>query len=118
MNKDIEKLAKLLACTTSSNDHECLVAIRKANAMLAERNITWRLFLKGRYPTTESSPEANSDAIHAGDEINEMFEVVMKTASGTFSEFIESIHTWWEEKGFLTDKQYKALKGAYERSER
>jgi len=117
MSKDIEKLAKLLAYTTSSNDHECLVAIRKANAMLAGRNTTWEMFLKGRYPKDAFSPQDNVENTHTDDNINEMFEVVFSSVSGTFREFLESIHKWWESKGFLTDKQYGALKNAFERAD-
>lgn len=42
-----------------------------------------------------------------GDEIDEMFDTALSRAPD--SEFLESIHTWWEEKGFLTSKQYEAL---------
>jgi len=115
MTREIETLTKLLAMTTSSNDHECLVAIRKVNAMLAARNMTWELFIKGRYPKEAFSEVDLKDKHTDADEINEMFTVVMAGARGTFSEFIDSIHTWWEEKGFLTEKQYSALKSAYNR---
>ena len=37
----IDKLKKLLALTTSTNDNEALVAIRKANSLLIESNKSW-----------------------------------------------------------------------------
>ena len=113
MTKELETLTKLLAMTTSSNDHECLVAIRKANAMLAGRNMTWELFIKGRYPKGAFS-DNEVQVKYDDDEIEEMFETVMRNVAGTsFADFIDSIHTWWEEKGFLTEKQFNALKRAY-----
>lgn len=41
------------------------------------------------------------------EEINEMFEVALQ--DNPDNEFLWSIHAWWEEKGFLTEKQYEAL---------
>lgn len=40
-------------------------------------------------------------------DIDEMFETAF--ARSPDSEFLTSIHTWWEEKGFLTASQYEAL---------
>lgn len=40
-------------------------------------------------------------------DIDEMFEQAF--ARSPDSEFLVSIHTWWEEKGFLTKNQYAAL---------
>lgn len=36
-----DKLKKILALTTSDNDHEALVAIRQANILLQECGMTW-----------------------------------------------------------------------------
>lgn len=115
MTKEVETLIKLLALTTSSNDHECLVAIRKANAMLAARNITWEFFIKGRYPNVEVTSPKHSTSIPEADEVERMFEAVIENSSGSFSDFVTSIYQWWEEKGSLTDRQFDALKSAYER---
>ena len=38
-------LIKMLGMTASSHDGEALVAIRKANALLAESNMNWHEFL-------------------------------------------------------------------------
>jgi hypothetical protein len=44
---DREKLAKLLALTTSDNDHEALSAMRAANRMLREVGKIWEDVLEG-----------------------------------------------------------------------
>jgi len=108
MHKDIEKLAKLLAYTTSSNDHECLVAIRKANGMLAEKNITWALFLEGKYPLDPSHKPETVNVSDGDMDIDMMFEAVLNSVnSGTFADLIRSIHDQWERTGSITDKQFK-----------
>lgn len=41
---DKQRVLKLLNLTTSTNDHEALVAMRKANAILAENKMLWDAF--------------------------------------------------------------------------
>lgn len=41
-----EKLIKLLQLSQSSNDHEALIAIRKANKLLRDTNQDWAKFLE------------------------------------------------------------------------
>jgi hypothetical protein len=40
-DEQIEKLKKILALTTSTNDNEALVVVRKANQMLKDADKTW-----------------------------------------------------------------------------
>lgn len=40
-------------------------------------------------------------------EINEMFEIAFSRRPDL--EFLASLYEWWEEKGFLTARQYEAL---------
>ena len=47
------------------------------------------------------------DGAETGDEIDEMFEHAFARAPD--NAFLVSIHTWWEEKGFLTQGQYQSL---------
>ena len=56
--EELTRLFRLLAYTTSSNDHEALVAIRKANALLASWDITWEEFVLTRPKTTETTRPA------------------------------------------------------------
>lgn len=114
-----EKFKKLMMMTASQNDGECLNAIRMANAFLAEANLNWDEFLQGKVKITAGSISAG----YAGKkytnatEIEQMLEAVMAgvKAGSSFKRFIESLNDWWEEKGFLTEKQYNALRQSYER---
>jgi hypothetical protein len=61
---------------------------------------------------SRSSQEKYHDEL----EINPMFEKAFENVGPTssFRSFLESVHEWWEDKGFLTEKQYYAVKRAAE----
>lgn len=40
-DQDVQRLVKFLNLTTSENDHEALIAMRKANALLKQHNKSW-----------------------------------------------------------------------------
>jgi hypothetical protein len=119
---DFDRFIKLMMMTTSDQDGEALTAMRKANALLAGLNRNWEELLKGKItvqvvrefkrvdPVEERHTNANkhSDAY----EINSLFEMLMREVSpnSSFREFVESVHEYWENNGFITDAQYRALK--------
>jgi len=130
-----ERFVKLMMMTASDNDGEALVALRKANAILAEANVNWEEFLqavdtnKTVTAKPKEKPPWDSDGFsdigrnaHGqytdADEINMLFEkVYAKTRPGSsFMEFLDSVHTWWENNGFLTEKQYSAIRKSALRS--
>ena len=127
-------LIKMLGMTASSHDGEALVAIRKANALLAESNMNWHEFLMSfrisdqSYMTPPSKRKSQhggadwgnvnsvkNDAQHTdGDEINRLFENAYANTSprSSFYEFIESVYEFWTQRGYLTVAQYQAIKRA------
>jgi len=121
---DYVKLIKLLRMTEGSFDGECLNAIRKANAMLAEADINWEeLFVKivseaaaqGGATTQQAKPKGTVYTDH--DEIDAYFRNIFRDGvKGSFKTFIESVHEWWEQNGYLTEKQYNAVKKAGSRA--
>lgn len=121
---DYKMFLKLLNLTTSSYDSECLNAIRMANAVLARTNQTWEDLLKGKIVMI--SPASNTSALSKSktnirhtnsDEINDYFETLYDRGAslGTFKQWVDSVHEWWEEKGFLTENQYQTLKKSAQR---
>ena len=127
------QLIKFMMMTTSDSDGEALTAIRKANAILKEQQVNWQEVLMGikpdqsfRVPPSKRRPEpddyeraANSSRGFAGHktryddavEIEKMFETALHETRGRgVHGFVESIHEWWQDKGFLTEAQYLALK--------
>lgn len=56
--REFDLLVKLLGMTTSSVDAEALVAMRKANELLARLQLTWPALLRGRV-TVLADPFAN-----------------------------------------------------------
>jgi len=128
---------KLMSMTTSSHDGEALVAIRKANAILAEANVNWEEFLAAldqhsqqvvasrshmtppsKRKGAQSPPwsdYADAGKLYTDDiEIDRLFERVYdRVSSGnSFYEFIQSVHDYWIQKGYLTEAQYQAIKRA------
>jgi hypothetical protein len=120
---------KLMMLTTSEHDHEALVAIRKANAMLAQANVNWEEFLTAveatRQQAAPSKPQTRSanrsedfeDVGQSGgkytdaDTINHLFDQAYRQTSSTssFREFLDSVHTYWEVNGYLTKAQFEAI---------
>lgn len=138
-NKVNPLLIKLMLMTTSPHDGEALNAIRKANAILAEANVNWAEFLAAVETTKAAAPDQSyrtppSQRRHKNDDnaftnvggggsgekfndpavIDPLFEKAFAKSSGSFSGFLESVFDWWTEKGFLTEKQFYAIKRAAE----
>jgi hypothetical protein len=125
-----EKFVKLMMLTTSSNDHEALSALRKANQILACKAVSWEQLIKGlknvtfqveappreepRQQPRYEQPKREAVGKHfKSDDIDQMFEAVLGRVSGGPREFIESIFGFYRETGFLTDKQFSSLEKFY-----
>lgn len=126
---------KLMMMTTSDNDQEALTALRKANGILAEAGVNWEEFLNAvdierRNKTGQSRKRererndraANFSDVQSGkrngryddaDAINALFEMAYQNVTNSgFRGFLDSVHTWWEANGFLTEGQYNAVRKA------
>lgn len=114
---DREKFIKLMLMTTSSHDGECLNAIRMANVMLAKDNLSWREFVEGTVPIGTNYRSKNFKR-YSGPEIDEWFDLLLQTTRlrSSFYSFLKSVHTDYEEKGWLTEKQYEAIQKAWLRA--
>ena len=123
-------LVKLMMLTTSTNDAEALAALRKANKILKDAKVNWAELLGAAKPdqsfrvppSRRPRPEPSWDSFGDDqrytneDEINRMFDKVFNSnMSEGFAEFVESVHLWWEQHGWLSVAQYRAIKKAAER---
>lgn len=127
-------LAKLLAMTTSANDHEALTAVRKANEYLASCKASWHEVLRDdffntvnisiqRAPPPASAyqeqdgwmpPHLNDRAV-----IEMMFRAVYampRSDDEEFWQFMDSIHQRWKDHSNLTPNMYTALRKSYNRA--
>jgi hypothetical protein len=115
--------------TTSSNDQEALTAIRKANRVLEMARVTWEDLLKAINATQAAPPprpQPDWQNVNTGpgqrpkrydnaEEIDDMFyRLFNRDLREDFEEFAMSVHLWWKDKGFLTERQYNAIKRAVE----
>lgn len=116
-----EKFIKLMMMTQSSSEREALTAIRKANGLLMEANLNWDEFLRGKAKIDGSaiSNQASyggkkyQNAVEIEAMLNSVLSIIKQGTS--FYTFIQSLNEWWEGNGFLTEKQYNALRKTYER---
>jgi hypothetical protein len=119
---DFELFIKLMMLAQSPNDTEALSALRKANAKLASINRNWEELLRGKVavsdfpdaPPMGGELRASRGVQHTDPFISTMLDDLMRDVKGGFRDFIESINTWWEQKGFLTEKQYIAVRKAWD----
>jgi len=126
---DEARFVKLMMLTTSIYDGEALTALRKANAMLAGENVNWKEMFERKLkpgaakPKPEPPPRKPPPSAGTIDDpawIDHMFDVLfekVRPPSG-FRVFVEDVHEWWEERGFLTQAQYDAIKKSYDRCRR
>lgn len=121
---DFEIFIKLMMMATSDNDQEALTALRKANAKLAAINRNWEELLRGKVTTIDfpDAPPMGGDLKTSSSRgpqytdpfITTMLDDLMRSVSGGFRDFVSDINRFWEEKGFLTEKQYQAIKKSWD----
>jgi hypothetical protein len=118
---DFEIFIKLMMMTQSSSDQEALTALRKANAKLASINRNWEELLRGKVTTAEFPDIAMGGNLNTGggvkytDQfITVMLDDLLLEVQGSFRTFVTDINRFWEEKGFLTEKQYNVIKKSWE----
>ncbi len=116
-----EKFIKIMKLTQSDQDGEALNALRMANTILVEANVSWEELLRAKVAVTSSVaaqavPQTGKHYTNK-EEIEEMLKGVLSgmATGSSFYSFIKSLDDWWTEKGWLTEKQYNALRKSYER---
>ncbi len=116
-----EKFIKIMKLTQSDQDGEALNALRMANTILVEANVSWEELLRAKVAVTssvaaQSVPQGGKRYTNK-EEIETMLSGVLSSmlAGSSFHTFIKSLEDWWNEKGWLTEKQYNALRKSYER---
>lgn len=108
---DARRFAKLMMLTTSDKDGEALVAMRKANAMLARDNLNWEEFLQSKAPLPSWRVTRPRDDLHPHADVGKLFDILFANVSphDGFRSFVEDVYRSYRRKGYVTDKQYAAL---------
>lgn len=117
---NFERFIKLMMMTTTPNDNEALVALRMANAELASINRNWEEVLRSKVTVRGGSEETQPPPgfhQHSGPEIDLWLEAALRRTPyhSSFRRFLESLQSFWEDRGYLTEKQYAVLKRAANR---
>lgn len=129
MPLDRERLAKLMAMTTSDKDPEALSALRMANKMLSAERTTWGDILRDVPRDIRLSIFANAEPDHTGWEdpaylsdkvqIDLMFRCIYsapRTGNEDFWRIMDAMHESYKQHGRLTAAQYKIIRHAYGRT--
>jgi len=128
-----QKVLRCLMLTASNNDHEALVAIRKANQLLACLNLNWEEYLGVAIrhdEEDEKPPRRDSESAKTSGKPKrtgkhhktaEMFAVVkahLEEHNSEALDFIRSLERGFSLYGSLTAKQDAALKKFYKNATR
>lgn len=118
----LKLLEKLLGMTTSVNDNEALVAMRKANQLLKDNRITWSEILRKQVTVavntyTDNGPAAAPTDIVAATnaKVQNALDFLRGRDVGKMNDFVSSLDKQWAEKGYLSPAQRKPLFDLYER---
>ena len=126
--KEISQFKKLMMMTTSDNDPEALIAIRKANTILKNNKVNWdelckqvnfnilsvknphgfRDSYKSYSPDYSSEPNASSVRTTSPD-ILKPLQFAMDRCEGSFYDFLESLKYQFQNKGWLSEAQVAAI---------
>jgi len=123
---NIQMLIKLLRMTESQHEGEALSAMRMANSLLNKHNANWDEVMRGVVPMVDADPFKSAPkpgappAVKYSDkvEIDTYFATLCSRDLGTFKDYVDDVHKWWTEKGFLTQKQYDVIKKSAQRTRR
>lgn len=109
--KDYDKLRKLMDMTRSPVEAEAHAALRQANRIIEGYGLTWeRIFARTVTVVNEveEDPERHDARDPDHDRIDDAFDL-LASVRGSFAEFVESLHSQWKSKGYLTANQKAAL---------
>ena len=107
---DIIKLVKVLGYTTSPNDNEALSALRLANGIMAEANLTWEQFMTQKTIIIQEIVQKNIIQKEQNPETAKKLKLVLENVrSSSGLEFLRSLNKQFQERGSLSPRQLDAL---------
>lgn len=131
--KTYERFKKFMRMTTSDTDAEVLMAIRKANELLAKYGHDWDKIFAAKVkvvqeiednssnssnktsgnPKYKYSPRPRANSVkHSGDYVQIIIEkaIVGIDSNSAIYRFITSLQAYYIKNNYLTDAQYNSLK--------
>ena len=110
---DFRKLKSMMDRTTSDNDHEALLSLRKANEILAKENLSWTRVLDRSVQIIEPFEEAQGNEGLDNDDLEELFDKALSNSKpGDFQTMLEDIYSKWKRFGSLSPKQRSVVERA------
>jgi hypothetical protein len=103
---DVALVVKLLNLTTSSFDGEALVAVRKANAHLAQHKANWNDFIA----VVGDDPHTKANANAGGGDWGAIIDDILCRVPAKYRAFLEDVRLYWRQHGRLSAKQQAAIR--------
>ena len=124
--KEISQFKKLMMMTTSDNDPEALIAIRKANTILKNNKVNWdevcgqlvftSVGKSSHKFSDKQRPKSNwQTGRTTSPSILGPLQFAMNRSDGSFYDFLESLKFQFESKGWLSEAQVAAIMKSAER---
>ncbi len=116
MNIDsIEKFVRVMGLTTSPHDGEVLNAIRIANGILAEADLTWEQVMTQKQIVIQEVVQKNVIEKPKNPETENKLKLCIENVrSNSGLEFLRSLNRQYQERGHLSKRQLEALDRWYE----
>lgn len=123
---ELSQLKRIMGMTTSTNDNEALVAMRKANAMLARHSLTWEDVLSRSVAPAAATytnnsfgePDIDRGVKPIAEQVSEAFEKLRGKNLGSYRQFIDDLEYDFKENGYLSVAQRMALMKTVQRNYR
>lgn len=109
MTLDKKRFVKLMMLTNSDSDNEALVALRKAQQMMQQEDVTWDELFKLKEESDRARPHEDLRG-----KFEKMFERCSENVVPESTEkFVTSLYTQFKRKGFLSTKQRECFENIY-----
>lgn len=112
-NDKTERFISELMLAAKSEDPKVVVtAFRAATAILASTKQTWEDFVRGRVAKAGATSDSPDGAASDPDVVNPLLEKAMRNTdpNSSFYSFLSSLADQFKDRGFLTTKQFEALR--------
>lgn len=106
------KLLALLESTTVRDADRAIEAIRLANRLLAQHDMTWADVITPEHVDVTAGEPSEKPSYDYG----EMLACVQRTVGPAAAPFIRSLASYYKTRGSLTEKQQRALLKFYRKA--
>jgi hypothetical protein len=99
----------LMLAANNKNDAEAIASFKQATAVLHRNGFTWEMAMNRVVTVVAEVQSAVSD----DDAVTEaLFDQAIRRSSGSFRDTIENVYAQWQEKSWLSPRQWAMVRKA------